>query len=159
MATSLLEGFFWPQAHLSLCWGQARVSRSCASEQPDLCLMGLVAKHPLGRTLRPVLPSLPEVPAGIPPELRPAIICSLEHPGVAPFPSLPHISPPLLVLHAIPEQMDYVLAHLCLKVILRGEGGWRGDPSPSQGTSLVSEGARSWPQHLCPLHPSALPPS
>lgn len=153
---SLPEGFLWPQAHLSLCWGPARVSRSCASGNSLTCVRDLVAKHPLGRTLRPVLPSLPEVPAGIPPEWLPAMICPLKHPGVAPFPSLPHISPPLLVLHAIPEKMDYVLAHLCLKVILR-EGG--GDPSPSQDTTLVSEGARSWLQHPCPLHPSALPPS
>lgn len=43
----------------------------------------------MGRTLRPVLPSLPEVPAGIPPEWLPAVICPLKHPGVAPFPSLP----------------------------------------------------------------------
>lgn len=115
------RAFFGKGHQVGLCWGQASASKElCLWNSPDLCLMG-PGHHPLGRTfLRLVLHNLPEVSPGISLQLLPVVTCSLKHPEVASFPSLPHIFPPPLVFPAVPKQMNDMLAHLCLKVILRG---------------------------------------
>lgn len=96
--------------------------------------MGAEAKAP--RLLPPwVVPQSPRGPSWHEPSdaLR-GDLC-LEHPGGAPFLSCPYISRPLWVFPAIRKQMN----HVALTSLSQGHS--LREPSPSQGTSLVSEGA------------------